>query len=115
VLHIEAPLLVSTHAAMAPHGAPLDREDWCREFSNQLGGRLKNKLLPMGVALKVGLATLDPSATATVQGVPATEVQRCSFISGKGWLRAELSMHVSPDFTPTTQGEALLEGTYLMF
>jgi hypothetical protein len=118
VLGIEIPLLLWTHAGMGPNGALTDPEDWCREFSHQLGGRLKNKLLPMGLELKVGLATLSREATEALHDVPAAAVQRCCFVSGKGWLRAELLMHASPRFTPLvppSQGEALLEGTYLMF
>jgi hypothetical protein len=37
------------------------RTDWARELSSQLLGRIKNRLLPFGVRLEVGLMTLlDP-------------------------------------------------------
>jgi hypothetical protein len=120
VLTVEASLLVATHAAGSPQGGRVDLEDWCREFSNQLGGRLKNKLLPLGVEVKMGLAALIPYGSEALEDVPPTEVQRCCFSSPRGWLQAELSMHATPGFAPAAgpgavQGDALLEGMYLMF
>jgi hypothetical protein len=34
------------------------RMDWARELTNQLLGRIKNRLLPLGVRLEIGLLTL---------------------------------------------------------
>jgi hypothetical protein len=120
VLTIEASLLVAAHAAWSPEGTPLDLEDWCREFSNQVGGRLKNKLLREGVELKMGLAALVPDAAATPDASAAAEVQRCAFASPKGWMRGELAMYVAPGFKVSAvpgvlEGDALLEGMFLMF
>ncbi|RYZ07629.1 MAG: hypothetical protein EOO73_11675 [Myxococcales bacterium] len=37
------------------------RMDWARELANQLLGRIKNRLLPFGVRIEIGLLTLlDP-------------------------------------------------------
>jgi hypothetical protein len=37
------------------------RMDWARELTNQLVGRIKNRLLPFGVRVEIGLLTvLDP-------------------------------------------------------
>jgi hypothetical protein len=71
------------------------RMDWARELANQLLGRIKNRLLPFGVRVEIGLLTLldpklvqhhrqDPSAQrvylgrtlrglvlVTLQGLPA--------------------------------------------
>lgn len=42
------------------------RTDWARELSSQLLGRIKNRLLPFGVRLEVGLMTLlDPKVLQT--------------------------------------------------
>jgi hypothetical protein len=35
--------------------------DWARELANQLGGRIKNRLLPFGVRLDIGTASLMDS------------------------------------------------------
>ena len=34
------------------------RMDWARELANQLVGRIKNRLLPFGVRLQIGMLTL---------------------------------------------------------
>ena len=58
-------LTLSLPAALLEHmkrdEATSVRLDWARELANQLLGRVKNRLLPFGVRLEVGLLTLlDP-------------------------------------------------------
>jgi hypothetical protein len=50
--------------------------DWARELANQLGGRIKNRLLPFGVRIDMGVASLMDSrqvraeiASETVESV----------------------------------------------
>ncbi len=53
-LAIPGPLLEH----MKPGEATSVRMDWARELTNQLLGRIKNRLLPFGVRLEIGLLTL---------------------------------------------------------
>lgn len=41
--------------------------DWARELANQLGGRIKNRLLPFGVRLDIGTASLMDSRQVRVE------------------------------------------------
>jgi hypothetical protein len=46
---------------MKGHEATSVRMDWARELANQLVGRIKNRLLPFGIRIEIGLLTLlDP-------------------------------------------------------
>lgn len=58
-------LTLSLPAALLEHmkgdEATSVRMDWARELANQLLGRIKNRLLPYGIRLEIGLLTLlDP-------------------------------------------------------
>jgi hypothetical protein len=58
-------LTLSLPAALLEHmkreEATSVRIDWARELANQLLGRIKNRLLPFGVRIEIGLLTLlDP-------------------------------------------------------
>lgn len=41
--------------------------DWARELANQLGGRIKNRLLPFGVRLDIGTASMMDSRQVRVE------------------------------------------------
>ena len=41
--------------------------DWARELANQLGGRIKNRLLPFGFRLDIGTASLMDSRQVRVE------------------------------------------------
>ena len=41
--------------------------DWARELANQLGGRIKNRLLPFGVRLDIGTASLMDSRQVRIE------------------------------------------------
>jgi hypothetical protein len=41
--------------------------DWARELANQLGGRIKNRLLPFGVRLEIGTASLMDSRQVRIE------------------------------------------------
>lgn len=58
-------LTLSLPAALLEHMKDAEatsvRLDWARELANQLLGRVKNRLLPFGVRIEIGLLTLlDP-------------------------------------------------------
>ena len=44
--------------AMSPGSPGTLKADWARELTNQLMGRIKNRLLPFNVRLQVGLSTM---------------------------------------------------------
>jgi hypothetical protein len=73
-------LTLSLPAALLEHmkgeEATSVRIDWARELTNQLLGRIKNRLLPFGVRVEIGLLTLlDPKLIQRpLQHVPGLRV-----------------------------------------
>lgn len=120
-LRIDNTVLAGTHPAAGHPGMPLDLEDWCREFSNQLGGRLKNRLLRLGCEVMLDLATLITGNDVSLIDPPDWEVQKWTFTSAGGDTLAKLAMQLDPAFRVSELQVApgdeatLAEGTHLLF
>ncbi len=98
VLISDDALLAASYPAILTPEMAIDLQDWCRELSNQLGGRLTQKLFACGCEVTLGLAKL-----ITVEGLsrihdPDADVHSFWFTSTRGSVLARLSMRFAPDF-----------------
>jgi hypothetical protein len=92
----------------------LEHGDWIRELGNQLLGRVKNKLVPYGIALSSGAAAvLEGRELTPWAGENLIEERlRC----GEGVVRVWLDAHARDDAPLTRSDErAANEGSVLLF
>lgn len=104
----EAPL-----AASNPTGGSL--RDWVAELSNQLAGRLKHKLLAMGV--EVYITTPIVLRATRIEPLPRTSMMPRIFHTDNGLVKLWVEVETSPDFqmVPGAAEEAVAEGETLLF
>lgn len=104
----EAPL-----AASNPAGGSL--RDWVAELSNQLAGRLKHKLLAMGV--EVYITTPIVLRATRIEPLPRTTLMPRSFHAHNGLVKLWVEVETTPDFqmVPGSAEEAIAEGETLLF
>lgn len=105
--------LESTH-----HGDAASRHDWIRELSNQLMGRVKNRLLPLGA--EVLLATPAAISGKNLKLTPNVPSAVQAFEGGGGvvcaWIEYESCDGFELASTPRETSEpVLLEGEFLLF
>lgn len=101
--------LVDIHPLGREHAGLLDTADWCREFNNQLVGRLKNRLLEVGCCLTSGVPALVARHELTELTDPGMAVRTRYVASGGGialtlatWLRPGLA--IVPPSPPPDRG-----------
>ena len=96
-------------------------QDWIGELSNQLSGRLKNKLLAIGCCLELGIPTVIQGEQLHLDLPRRSEISRHTFVSESGQLvLLSLTTLIAQDFeldTPDTctEKEILDEGEMLFF
>ena len=119
VLTVEATLLAATYPASG-FTTTDDLEDWCRELSNQLGGRLKSKLLRLGCQVMLGLATVIRGDPCHALASPDAEIEDFFFPAPAAALGASLAMRFAPGCLlgagdSRDAEEAQLEGSQVLF
>jgi hypothetical protein len=97
-LSLDANLLAHMHPSGAHNASQRDLEDWCREFNNQLVGRMKNKLLRFGCEVEVGLPSLITGTDVSTFSPPGLAARQCFFASAHGCLAFTLTTLLAPDF-----------------
>ena len=120
-MNTQASLLGAVHPMAGSDLQQADLEDWSRELNNQLLGRLKNKLLPYGCELALGIPTVVSGDQLSSTAAPGLVMS---------WFRAELGgkcmnltigLQVKPDCTlhepePGVQDDnPMLEGALALF
>jgi hypothetical protein len=119
-LKIERDLVIILHP-LGPTGVTQpDLEDWCLELNNQLVGRVKNKLLPYGPVVNVGLPLLLTGTDVSAVIAPKSEVHRYFVESADGQIALTLATLIAPDVDlqeiPSTDDESVLaEGELALF
>jgi CheY-specific phosphatase CheX len=105
----EAPL-----AASNPAGGSLLR-DWVAELSNQLAGRLKHKLLAMGV--EVYITTPIVLRATRIEPLPRTKLMPRTFHAHDGFVKLWVEVETTPGFqmVPGSAEGAVAEGEALLF
>ncbi|HXT16113.1 MAG TPA: hypothetical protein VN706_10825 [Gemmatimonadaceae bacterium] len=123
-IDLDAELLARLHPARshADQAPPLasDLEDWSRELNNQLGGRLKNKLLARGFDLMLGLPSL--LAGVDISAIPQADmdVMRAAYVARGRRIIVTLASQLAPDITladmlPSDADDILREGEIALF
>jgi len=104
----EAPLMASN-----PTGGAL--RDWVAELSNQLAGRLKHKLLALGV--EVYITTPIVLRATRIEPLPRTTLMPRVFSAPNGSVNLWVEVETTPDFemVPGAAGESAAEGETLLF
>lgn len=96
-------------------------QDWIGELSNQLSGRMKNKLLPFGCCLDLGIPTVIQGENLHLDLPRRSEISQHTFITESGQaILISLTTLVDPDFRLVEQDisaatEVLDEGEMLFF
>jgi CheY-specific phosphatase CheX len=104
----EAPLMASN-----PAGGAL--RDWVAELSNQLAGRLKHKLLALGV--EVYITTPIVLRATRIEPLPRTTLMPRVFSAPNGSVNLWVEVETTPDFemVPGAAGGSAAEGETLLF
>jgi CheY-specific phosphatase CheX len=104
----EAPLVASN-----PTGGAL--RDWVAELSNQLAGRLKHKLLALGV--EVYITTPIVLRATRIEPLPRHTLVPKIFTAANGAVNLWVEVETSPEFemVPGAVEEAVAEGETLLF
>ncbi len=97
--------------------AATDLEDWCRELNNQLGGRLKNKLLERGSNLMIGLPALLTGVDISSIAQDDMDMYQVAYVSSGRRMIATLSTEIAAEtmLTATDAGDILREGAIALF
>lgn len=124
-LDLDIELLARLHPMRADtREAPItvaDLEDWCAELNNQLGGRLKNKLLVRGCHLATGLPSLltgiDISSIAQDDDM---DTYQAAYVSEGRRMVVTLATDIAADTrltepTPAAANAVLREGAVVLF
>ncbi len=97
-----------------------DLHDWLGELANQLAGRFKNKLVPYGRKLELGIPTVIQGAHLKIDVPKCSNVSKHQFITEQGDLvELNLSTLIEKQFILSTpevvESECLEEGEMLFF
>lgn len=122
-MDVDVSLLRASYPASETSPSPQDLEDWCRELNNQLGGRLKNKLLQLGCKVMLGLPSLLTGIAITHVEQQDLDTRRIFFKSPAGNLTVTLASHIAPSVEladePIAAGQEessmLFEGGFQLF
>jgi hypothetical protein len=122
-MDFDVALLRATYPTSDSAPTQQDLEDWCRELNNQLAGRLKNKLLPLGCSVMLGLPSLITGVAITSIDQADLDTRWIHFQSADGDLSLSLVSHIAPDVVladepaAATEQEAgiLFEGGFQLF
>jgi hypothetical protein len=91
--------------------ASTGRDDWARELTNQLMGRIKNRLLHFGSTLQIGLpSSLDPG-----QPMPAQRSASTRVYGSRDVLIIVDGMPDESELSTVAVEEVPLEGAMLLF
>jgi CheY-specific phosphatase CheX len=98
-----------------------DLHDWLGELSNQLAGRFKNKVVPYGHKLEMGIPTVIQGAKLKIDGPKCSNITKHQFVSAQGDI-VEMNLSTLIDdkfvlFEPeeTEEDTSLAEGEMLFF
>jgi CheY-specific phosphatase CheX len=98
-------------ASMPGGGQP---RDWIAELSNQLAGRLKSKLIALGVT--VYITTPVVLRGTRIEPIPQNRVAPRVFRSSDGAVVLWIEVETTPEFTRSAPGEACAaEGEAILF
>jgi hypothetical protein len=122
-LDFDIELLASLYPARAQSAggsiAAVDLEDWCRELNNQLGGRLKNKLLERGSNLVIGLPALLTGVDISSIANDDMDMYQVAYVSAGRRMIATLSTQIAAETklteTAPDAGDILREGAIALF
>ena len=99
-------------------GSRGDVHDWAGELSNQLVGRLKNRLLKRGEAIHLATPMVLRGLQLEVRGSERPPVVH-GYKTQHGqvwiWLDADVAPEATLDLVPETDDDALDEGGMMMF
>jgi hypothetical protein len=127
MLDFDVALLASLHPARAnaPDApvSPSDLADWCRELNNQLGGRLKNKLIQRGKRgsdLMLGLPSLLKGIDISSIAQDDLDMYQVSYVADGRRMVVTLATQIAADTTLTEEAmpdtdEVLREGAIALF
>ena len=124
ILDLDVELLASLHPARV--GAPdalleaTDLGDWCRELNNQLGGRLKNKLVVRGCDPMLGLPSLLTGMDISAIAQGDMDMYQAVYVADGRRMVVTLATQICADMTLTEEasqntGEILAEGAIALF
>jgi CheY-specific phosphatase CheX len=114
-------LLKASFPASEEEISDSDLKDWLGELANQLAGRFKNKVVPYGRKLELGVPTVIQGVGLKVDLPKSSEITEHQFISEQGDIvELRLSTLIDEQFilnTPeeTEEAEVLAEGEMLFF
>lgn len=98
-----------------------DLQDWLGELANQLAGRFKNKVVPYGRKLELGIPTVIQGAHLKIDVPKCSNVTKHQFISEQGGIvELNLSTLIDKQFVLSepeemVETEFLEEGEMLFF
>lgn len=98
-----------------------DLQDWLGELANQLAGRFKNKVVPYGRKLELGVPTVIQGAHLKIDLPRSSEVTKHQFITEQGGMvELNLSTLIDGQFVlsepeEVVEAECLEEGEMLFF
>jgi hypothetical protein len=99
-----------------PAVGPAAKDDLLRELTNQLAGRIKNRLLQFQVALRIGLPTVLKKQTLDRQFATATPFAAYVFRTLRGEIVMTMTGSIDPDaLNYATRVEVAKEGDFIEF
>lgn len=113
-------LTIATSAPVLRASSPAGGiHDWLGEVSNQLLGRIKNKLAPYGLSIDVTPPLVVASGEVSVGGMRSDTVRMHTLSSSEGnlqlWLRIQLEESVVLAYQHELENVAAKEGDLLLF
>ena len=118
---VTSDLLTSSFPAPEESISESDLHDWLGELANQLAGRFKNKTVPYGRKLELGIPTVIQGSHLKIDGPKRSNVTKHQFITEQGGVvELNLSTLIDKQFVlsepkKVAEGEYLEEGEMLFF
>jgi hypothetical protein len=91
-------LVLRLHPSTEVEISQADLEDWCCEFSNQLIGRLKTKLLTRGCEVSIGLPSVLNGEKISAANSQEAVLSSVIITSSAGSLRLTSLVQLDPEF-----------------
>jgi hypothetical protein len=120
ILQLEEKLLIGLHPSGTSSVSRRDLEDWCGEISNQIVGRLKNKLLRHGFEVSLGLPSVVVGKELNTVTPAESVVGRYQCDSPRGRIAFIVATLLAPGFVlaaraPQESKNVMQEGTVALF
>ncbi len=118
---VTSDLLISSFPAPEESINEGDLQDWLGELANQLAGRFKNKIVPYGRKLELGIPTVIQGAQLKIDVPKCSNASKHQFISEQGGVvELNLSTLIDKKFVlsepeEVAEPECLDEGEMLFF